>query len=74
MAVRNETVRRQFEEALTAVVGPGEARRPAVYAVSGPSPWLSQGALALLGLLIFRVRPYFMAVTDRRVVSSRASG
>ncbi len=73
MAFRKETVKRQFADALAKVLEPGEVPGPGVFGISGPSPWLGQGALGLLGLLIFRVRPYYLAVTDRRVVALKGS-
>jgi hypothetical protein len=73
MAVRKETIRKQFMDALPAFLEPGETVQTGAYGVSGPNPMLAQGLLGLIGLLIFNMRWYFMAVTDRRVVFVKAS-
>jgi hypothetical protein len=73
MAVRKETIKKQFNEALPAVLEPGEQVQAGAYCVSGPNPLWSQGLLGLIGMLIFGVRYYFMAVTDRRVIVMKAS-
>lgn len=73
MAIRKETVKQQFTEALPSVLEPGEQPAAGVYVVSGPSPWLSTGLLGLVGMLIFGVRWYYLAVTDHRVVFMKAS-
>jgi hypothetical protein len=73
MAVRKETVKKQFLEAMPALLEPGEQVRAGVYAVSGPNPFFSQGLFGLLGMLLFGVRWYFVAVTERRVIFVNAS-
>jgi hypothetical protein len=73
VAVRKETIKKQFEDALPSVLEPGEQLVAATYCVSGPSPLWVTGLLGLLGMLLFGVRYYYLAVTDRRVVMMRAS-
>lgn len=73
MAVRKETIKKQFMEALPTVLEPGETLQAGTYCVSGPNPMFSQGLFGLIGMLIFQMRWYFMAVTDRRVVFMKAS-
>lgn len=73
MAVRKETIQRQFNEALAPVLEPGEQVQAGCYAVSGPNPMLSQGLLGLIGMFIFNMRWYYVAVTDRRVIFMKAS-
>lgn len=75
MAVRKETIRAQFNEALRPVLEPEEHVVAGALTQSGPSPWLTS-AFGALGYLIFMAlgtRLYFMAVTDRRVVLIKAS-
>jgi hypothetical protein len=73
VAVRKETIKKQFMDALPSMLEPGEQVRAGVYAVSGPNPMLSQGLLGLVGMLLFGIRWYFVAVTDRRVLFVKAS-
>jgi hypothetical protein len=73
VAVRKETVKKQFEEALPSWLEPGERLEAGVYAVSGPNPMLAQGLFGLVGVLLFGIRWYFVAVTDRRVLFVSAS-
>lgn len=73
MAVRKETVRQQFTEAVQAHLEPGEQLVTGAYGASGPSPlWLS-GLFGLVGMIIAGVRYYFVWVTDRRVIFMNAS-
>ena len=73
MAVRKETIKQQFVEALPAVLEPGEQVQAGAYLVSGPSPLWVAGLLGLSGMLLFNVRYYYLAVTDRRVIFYAAS-
>lgn len=68
MAVRKETIKQQFVDALPAVLEPGEQVQAGAYLVSGPSPMWVAGILGLIGILLFNVRYYYLAVTDRRVI------
>jgi hypothetical protein len=73
MAVRRETVRKQFEDAVQPVLEPGEHLVAGAYGASGPNPlWLS-GLFGLIGMLVAGVRYYFVWVTDRRVIFMGAS-
>lgn len=67
MAVRKETIKQQFNEALPAVLEPGEQVLGGAYGVSGPNPLWAQGLLGLVGFLIFGMRYYYVALTDRRL-------
>jgi len=73
MAVRKETIKKQFDEALPAMLEPGERVLAGAYCVSGPSPvWLA-GLLGLLGMLLFGVQYYYLVITDRRAMAMKAS-
>jgi hypothetical protein len=73
MAVRRETVRKQFEDAVQPLLEPGEQLVAGAYGASGPNPlWLS-GLFGLIGMLVAGVRYYFVWVTDRRVIFMGAS-
>jgi hypothetical protein len=72
VAVRKETIRQQFDEALPAVLEPGE-RMLGAYGVSGPNPLWAQGLLGLAGFLILGMRYYYVALTDRRLIFMNAS-
>ena len=73
MAVRKETIKQQFVEALPAVLEPGEQVQTGAFLVSGPSPMWVAGIFGLIGILLFKVRNYYLAVTDRRVIFYAAS-
>jgi hypothetical protein len=73
VAVRKETIKQQFNEALPAVLEPGERMLGGAYGVSGPNPLLAQGLLGLAGFLIFGMRYYYVALTDRRLIFMNAS-
>lgn len=73
MAVRRETVRKQFQEAVQPMLEPGEQLVAGAYCASGPNPlWLS-GLFGWIGILVAGVRYYFVWVTDRRVIFLGAS-
>jgi hypothetical protein len=73
MAVRKETIKQQFTQALPSVLEPGERVEAATYLVSGPSPMWVAGIFGVIGMLLLNVRYYFVAVTDRRVIFYAAS-
>ncbi len=72
MALRKDTMKKQFAEALPAFLEPGEQVVAGAYTVSGPTPFLA-GLVGIVGMLFMGMRYYFMAVTDRRVVFLKAS-
>jgi len=73
MAVRRETVRKQFQDAVQPLLEPGEQLVAGASGASGPNPlWLS-GLFGLIGMLVAGVRYYFVWVTDRRVIFMGAS-
>ena len=73
MAVRKETIKQQFNDALPAVLEPGERVLGGAYGVSGQNPLWAQGLLGLAGFLIFGMRYYYVALTDRRLIFMNAS-
>jgi len=73
VAVRKETIKQQFNEALQAVLEPGEQVLGGAYGVSGPNPLWAQGLLGIVGFLIFGMRYYYVALTDRRLIFMNAS-
>jgi hypothetical protein len=73
VAIRKETIRKQFDEAIPAVLEPGEVVRAGAYCVSGPSPLWVAGLLGLVGMLLFGVRYYYLAITDRRAILMKAT-
>lgn len=73
MAVRKEKVKQQFMEALGSVLEPGEQLQAGAYGPSGPNPLFATGLFGILGMLLFGVRYYYVAVTDRRVVFLKSS-
>jgi hypothetical protein len=73
VAIRKETVRQQFMEALPSVLEPGEQVQAGAYCVSGPSPIWIAGLLGILGMLLFGVQYYFLAITDRRAILMKGS-
>lgn len=73
MAIRKETVKAQFDEAVRSVLEPGEVVQTGTAAVTGPNPLWSQGLFGLVGLLLFGVRYHFVFLTDRRVIFMKMS-
>ena len=72
MAVRKETVKKQFAQAQAALLEPGERAIAGSYALSGPTPWLMSGVGVLI-MWSLGMRSIYIAVTDRRVLFMRAS-
>lgn len=73
MAVRRETVRKQFEDAVQPSLEAGEQLVAGAYGASGPNPLWLTGLFGLIGMLVAGVRYYFVWVTDRRVIFMGAS-
>ena len=73
MAVRKDAVKKQFTEALAGVLEPGEQVQVGTYGPSGPNPFFAAGLFGVIGMLLFGVRYYYVAVTDRRVVFMKGS-
>ena len=69
MAVRKESIKQQFIEELPPELEPGEQVLGGAYGASGPNPLWAQGLLGLAGFLIFGMRYYYVAPTDRRLSS-----
>jgi hypothetical protein len=72
VAVRKETMKKQFAEAQAALLEPGERALAGSYTLSGPTPWLMSG-VGLVIMWAMGMRPLFVVVTDRRVLFIRAS-
>jgi hypothetical protein len=72
VAIRKETIKQQYAQAMAPALEPGEQVLAGVMSQSGPSPWLT-GAIGILLMLAFGLKMYFVAVTDRRVVFWRGS-
>jgi len=73
MAVRKESIKQQFTAVLPPMLEPGERVLGGAYGVSGPNPLWAQGLLGLAGFLIFGMRYYYVALTDRRLIYVNAS-
>jgi hypothetical protein len=76
VAVRRDTIRKQFLDAVQSHLEPGEQLVAGALCASGPSPWLLSGLFGYLGMLL-GVRWYFVWISDRRVLflsSSMATG
>jgi hypothetical protein len=73
MALRKETTKRQFAEALASMLEPGERVDAASLTKTGPSPWLAQGLIGILMFYVLGARIYYLVVTDRRVVFMQGS-
>jgi hypothetical protein len=73
MAVRRDTVRKQFTEAVRSELEPGEQLLAGGWCASGPSPIWLNGLFGLVGMVVANVRYYFVWVTDRRVIFMKAS-
>ncbi len=72
MAIRKDTIKKQFDAALPALLEPGEQVQAQTLTQSGPTPWL-MGAIGIFIMLAMGMRYYFMVVTDRRVLFMKAS-
>jgi hypothetical protein len=73
VAVRKETIREQFAEAVRAHLEPGEQVLTGAWCVQGPSPLWVSGLFGLVGMVIADVRYYYLWVTDRRVIFMKGS-
>jgi hypothetical protein len=65
MAVRKETIKQQANEMVVRAMHPGEQMLSGVYAITGPSPWVTN-QLGLLGQ--FFIDYYYVAVTNYQVI------
>jgi hypothetical protein len=72
MAVRKAKIKQQLAGAMSPLLQPEEQVRAETFAQSGPSPWLT-GVFGLLIMLLAGTRPYFIVVTNRRVLFMKAS-
>lgn len=72
MAMRKETIKRQFAEAAQPLLQPGEEVRAGAFGVTGPSPWLI-GLIGVLGMFLAGMRYGYLFVTDRRIIFMKAS-
>jgi hypothetical protein len=73
VAVRKETIKQQFTEAVQQHLEPGEQLITGAWCVQGPSPLWVSGLFGLIGMVIANVRYYYVWVTDRRVVFIKGS-
>ncbi|MFN2589317.1 MAG: hypothetical protein ABR518_00905 [Actinomycetota bacterium] len=72
MAVRKAAIRQQGEARVREALEPGESLDVVLFAVGGPSPLLVYTVLGALGGTL-AVHPYFVALTDRRLLFVKAS-
>jgi hypothetical protein len=72
MAVRRDTIKQQFGEAIGGVLEGGEQVLAGTLAQSGPTPWLA-GGVGFIVMYRMGMRLFFVAATDRRIVFMRAS-
>ncbi len=72
MAVRRETIRSQFTEAIGRELEQDEQVVAGAFTVSGPNPMLGL-AIGVVSMLLMGMRYYYLAITDRRVILMRAS-
>jgi heme/copper-type cytochrome/quinol oxidase subunit 2 len=68
MAVRKDTITRQFNEAMQAgILEPGEQVVTGMMTQTGASPWF-RGLIGAVLMLLTGTRWYYVALTDRRVL------
>jgi len=72
MAVRKAKIKARLDSVVSGMLEPGEQVVASTYAQSGPSPWLA-GLIGIWIMLLMGTRPYFVVVTDRRVLFVRSS-
>jgi len=72
LAVRRETIRSQFTEAIGRELEQDEQVVAGAFTVSGPNPMLGL-AIGVVSMLLMGMRYYYLAITDRRVILMRAS-
>ncbi|MEU5836581.1 hypothetical protein ABZ820_23315 [Streptomyces diacarni] len=70
MAFRKATMKKQVAEVI-AQQAPGDQPLVSVWAVAGPTPWLSVGFLGLIGQ--FLIKYYFITVTEQALLFHRMS-
>jgi hypothetical protein len=73
MAVRKETIKQQFAEAVQQHLESGEQLETGAWAVQGPSPLWVSGLFGIVGMIIADVRYHYVWVTDRRVIFLKGS-
>jgi len=71
-ATQRAKVKQRFHAAIQALLEPGEQVLAETRCQSGPSPWLTR-PLGLLLAIHMGMRPYFIVVTDRRILFMRVS-
>jgi hypothetical protein len=73
MAVRKETITKQYNEVMQAgILEPGEQVVTGMTTQTGASPWFA-GLIGVLMMLLTGTRWYYLALTDRRVLFLKAS-
>jgi hypothetical protein len=73
MAVRKDTITRQFNQTMQAgILEPGEQVITGMMTQTGASPWLA-GLIGVILMLVTGTRWHFVALTDRRVLFLNAS-
>ncbi|WP_063830599.1 hypothetical protein [Kitasatospora phosalacinea] len=70
MAIVKSTIQQQVAEAIAAIE-PNDRPVATIQTITGPSPWLTNGVLGLIGQLM--VKYYFVTLTHRVVVIHRTS-
>ncbi len=70
MALRKATVKKQMEGAAASVLEQGEAIQAEALCEAGPSRWWM---VVSVWLVTFMIKPYYVIVTDRRVLWMKVS-
>ncbi|BAJ31250.1 MULTISPECIES: hypothetical protein [Kitasatospora] len=70
MAIVKSTIQQQVADAIAAIE-PNDRPVATIQTITGPSPWLTNGVLGLIGQLL--VKYYFVTLTHRVVVIHRTS-
>ncbi|GLW57399.1 hypothetical protein [Kitasatospora phosalacinea] len=70
MAIVKSTIQQQVADAIAAIE-PNDRPVATIQTITGPSPWLTNGVLGLIGQLM--VKYYFVTLTHRVVVIHRTS-
>ncbi len=71
MAVRKEKIRQQVEDFVRPSLEPGETVEVTLTVMAGRSPWVAYSLFGALGGL--GMQPYFVCLTDRRLLFMTAS-